>query len=192
MNKCMLFSAALPLAAAGILFAGSAPKAAAKSAPAASAPAVPKPGPEHAWLHKMDGTWASVVQDHFTPDSKPTAGIMTCKDMGGFWELCDFNSEMMGTPFFGHEILGYDSKRKKHTAVWVDSTGDFMMSMEGTASADGKATTLWGKGPDMTGKMTTYKWISDWTDDDHLTFKMWVMQGKKEALVLEIAYTRKK
>ena len=140
----------------------------------------------------MDGTWLAVVKDHMMPDSKDTAGTWTCKNMGGFWELCDATGEMMGQPFMGHEILGYDMKKKKHTAVWVDSSADFMMLMEGTATADGKTTTLWGKGPDMTGKMATFKEVTDWTDADHMTFKMWMMQGKKEVLVLEISYTRKK
>jgi len=196
MKKRMLFSAALPLAAAGLIFAGSAPKTAAKSAPAASAPAamppMPKPGPEHAWLRKLDGEWTNVVLDHMTPDAKPTSGTMTCKEMGGFWELCDYTGEMMGAPFMGHEIMGYDMKRKKHTAVWVDNSGDNMMLMEGTASADGMTTTLWGKAPGMDGKPANYKEITNWSDNDHMTFKMWIMQGKKEVLVLEISYTRKK
>ena len=182
------------LCCTGLLYASSAAKPAPK--PAASAPAamppMPKPGPQHEWLHKLDGTWLAVVQDHMMPDAKPEAGTMTCKGMGGFWELCDTASEMMGTPFFGHEIKGYDTKKKKHTSIWVDSMGDYWMSMEGTATADGMTTTMWSRTHDMDGKMMTMKTVTTWTDNDHITFKMWTVNGKKETLLLEITYTRKK
>lgn len=167
--------------------------------PAASAPAaahdmppMPKPGPQHEWMRKLDGTWLALVQDHMMPGAKPEAGTMTCRNMGGFWELCDFTSEMMGTPFHGHEIKGYDTKKKKHTSIWVDSMGDYFMLGEGTASADGMTTTMWGRTTGMDGKMMTLKMVTSWTDNDHITFKMWTVKGKKETLQLEITYTRKK
>ena len=160
--------------------------------PPPAMPPMPKPGPQHEWLRKMDGEWLAVVKDHMTPGAKDSAATWTCKEMGGFWELCDAKGEMMGQPFMGHEIMGYDMKKKKHTAVWVDSVGDYMMFMEGTATPDGKTTTLWGKAPGMDGKMASWKSVTEWTDDDHMSYKYWVMQGKKAVLMLEIAYTRKK
>ena len=42
---------------------------------------------------------------------------------------------MMGQPFSGVGIDGYDNLRKKYVTTWIDTMGTGIFSMEGTASA---------------------------------------------------------
>jgi hypothetical protein len=176
---------------------GSSPASAPSSAPAA-APAMapmPQPGPEHELLKKWSGVW-DVSAKMYMPGmagAMSSTGVWTCKMLGGFWSLCDLQSEMMGQPFLGHQVQGYDLHRKKITATWLDTSADWMETMTGTASADGKTVTLWGQGYNMAGKMTSHKSVGSWFDDDHYAWKMWEMpKGKKPVLIVEITYVRRK
>ena len=196
-RKTTLLTLAL-LAGAFALRAADPPASAAASAPGMAMPQMPPmpmPGPHHDAMKKWSGVWDAVIKMYMPGQAIPmeSKGTWTCKMMGGFWNLCDSQSEMMGQPFLGHEIQGYDTHRKKITAYWVDTAGDWAMPMEGTASADGKTITMWGKGYDMAGKMNSYKTVGSWFDDDHFSWKMWeIPKGKKPILMMEITYVRRK
>ena len=49
---------------------------------------------------------------------------------------------MMGQPFTGIGVTGYDNHAKKYLSTWIDSMGTGIFSMEGTASMDGETITL--------------------------------------------------
>ncbi len=158
-------------------------------------PPMPQPAPQHEAMKKWSGTWDSSAKMYMPGMAAPmeSKGIWSCKMMGGFWNICDLQSEMMGKPFLGHEIQGYDLRRKKITATWIDTMGDWTMPMEGTASPDGKTITMWGKGLNMAGKMSSYKTVGNWFDDDHYSWKMWeIPANKKPMLLVEVTYVRRK
>jgi hypothetical protein len=78
-----------------------------------SPPSAPTPGPEHARLKKMEGTWDAVVTEQ---DGKKTKGEMKYKMVGGgLWLASEFKGEHMGKPFEGHGLESYDpGKRRKN------------------------------------------------------------------------------
>jgi hypothetical protein len=61
--------------------------------------------------------------------------------MGGRFMKLEFSGDMMGEPFNGLGLYGYDNVSKKFTSVWVDSMGTGMMQGTGELSADGKVLT---------------------------------------------------
>jgi hypothetical protein len=118
---------------------------------------MPKPGPEHEFLKKMAGSWECAIKSSFVPGqpASNSKGVENSKvALGGFFVIGDFKGEMMGMPFEGHSIKGYDTFKKKYTGVWCDSMGSWMMISEGTLDKDGKVLTETSKGPDMTGKIS--------------------------------------
>ena len=80
----------------------------------AQMPPLPTPGPEHEMLKKDVGTWDATVEMFMAPGAPPevSKGTDTVTMMGGFWQLAEFKSEMMGQPFEGRGAMGYDPARR--------------------------------------------------------------------------------
>ena len=95
---------------------------------------------------------------------------------------------MMGQPFVGMAIDGYDRQQKKYTSVWVDSMTDQTLLMTGTADANGVITyTAKGHCP-MTGKECAMTSVLTPRGDGSFTFEM----QKDGAVCMRLDYTRAK
>jgi hypothetical protein len=104
----------------------------------------------------------------------------------------EFTSQMMGQPFSGIGIDGYDNLRKKYVTTWIDTMGTGFFTMEGTASADGKTITLKGQHAELGGGQMTHRAVWKIVDSNTQTFDMYGTHHRgKEMKMLEIAYTRK-
>ena len=165
-----------------------------KKAAAAPEMPVPKPGPEHEVLKNDVGTWDATVE-MMGPGAPPTVskGVETNSMVGGLWLVTDFKSEMMNQPFQGHGVSGYDSGKKKYVGTWVDSMSTGLMLGESTY--DPKAKTMTGvmEGPDMSGKVTKMKAVTEWKDADTRVFTMYgTGPDGKEAPAMRITYKRRK
>jgi hypothetical protein len=104
----------------------------------------------------------------------------------------DFKGSMMGMPFNGHGMRGYDNVTGKYWGTWMDSMSTGMMVSEGTCDAKNTCTFTgtWNdpikKGP-VKSRMT-----SRWTSATTEVFEMYG-PGKdgKEFKMMELTYTRK-
>jgi len=156
-----------------------------------SSPPAPKPGPEHAKLKKMEGTWDAVVIEQ---DGKKTKGVMTYKmECGGLWLCSDFKGEHMAQPFYGKGFDSYDPASKRYVGTWVDSYLTSPLNFEGTYDEKTKTLTSNGQcnGPD--GKPMKMKMVTKMIDDDHETFEMFMIgPDGKEQKGATIEYARRK
>ena len=171
--------------------AAPAAKADTKEAPAGAMPVV-KPGPEHQVLKDLVGTWDATVE-MASPGAPPSTskGIETVKAIGnGLWVVTDFKSEMMGQPFEGHGVSGYDGVKKKYVGTWVDSMTTSLIVSEGTFDADKKTATDVLQGTGMDGKPARWKAVTAWKDADSRVFRMYD-EGKDQPS-MTITYTRRK
>jgi hypothetical protein len=154
------------------------------------------PGPQHAMLTAMAGEWdqkVSYQMDPAQPMQTAMASATVKAIMGGRYIQEESTGEMMGMPFNGMGITGYDNVTKKFVSTWIDNMGTGIMTSEGTADATGKIITWNGQMSDpMTGKVSKSRMVATLTDDDHHTFEMF---GKapngKEMKMMTIEYTRK-
>jgi Protein of unknown function (DUF1579) len=156
----------------------------------AQPPGMPKPGPEHERLKKLEGTWDATVKT----EQGESKGTMIYKmDLGGLWLVSDFKGEFGGQKFMGKGFDGYDPIKKKYVGVWVDSMSVAPMSGEGTFDKEGKVLTQIMEGPGMDGKMTKFKSVIEIKDPDTMVFTMSSAdpQGKDQSM-LTITYKRKK
>jgi hypothetical protein len=151
----------------------------------------PTPGPEHARLKKMEGTWDAVMK---MSDGKSSKGEAVYKmECGGLWLASDFKGSFEGAPFHGKGLDTYDAAKKKHIAVWVDSMMTSPLVMEGTRDEATKTTTQMGECPGPDGKLVKMKGVTKEIDNDHLTFEMYlVLPDGKEAKQMTIEYARRK
>ena len=154
-----------------------------------------KPGPEHAILAEMEGTWDAVMHMPGAPKDAPASkGTHVYKmECGGLWLTSKFEGDFGGMKFEGRGIDGYDPAKKKYTGVWVDSMSSTPLLLEGTRDEKTKVLTMTGDHPGPDGKLAKVKTKSSFKDKDHHTFTMYMVgEGGKDEEMMTIEYTRKK
>ncbi|MDA0658753.1 MAG: DUF1579 domain-containing protein [Planctomycetota bacterium] len=159
------------------------------TAPVGMAQGPTQPGPEHAILRELEGTWDAVVkmEGH---ESKATATYKM--DLGGLWLISNFQGNFGGAPYQGHGIDGYDQARKKYVSYWFDSMTSAAMAFDGDYDASTKTLTMSGEGPGPDGKPAKFKTITRNVDKNHHTFEMLTV-GKdgKDTSMMKIEYSRR-
>jgi hypothetical protein len=161
------------------------------------AEALGAPGAAHKLLEPLVGKWTAEVQCWMTPGGPPTASKGTAKTewaMNGRFIKEEFKGEMMGKPFVGMMLTGYDNHKKQYSTLWVDDMSTAMLKSEGTADADGKVFTFLTKMDcPMTGEkdMPIRQVIRIVNADTHVFEMHETREGKEERKTMEITYTRK-
>ena len=157
---------------------------------------MPKPTitAEHGMLKKLVGTWDANVTCNGPEGPMNSKGTATYKAIGDTWVASDFTGKMMGMPFTGHGVEGFDPSKKKFISTWCDSMSTALMVMEGTHDASTNSTTLTGECPDpMTGKMVKHRMVTKMGDANSMTFHMYAPgPDGKEAEMMTIEYKRRK
>lgn len=169
------------LSALALIATGVAGFAAGKSAPQ-DMHAV-EPGKEHKWLATLAGEYSAKVGG-MMGESDGTNSIENV--LGGFWNVTRFESKMMGEPFEGLEILGFDPEKGKFVSVWVDSTTPKIAALEGTYDADTKTLTMRGPSIGMDGGAAEMMNTTVFSDRG-MAFTMHI----EGAPLMTIDYTRK-
>lgn len=153
------------------------------------------PGPMHKKLQESVGTWKGTVQmwhEANTPPQSSECTTMVGSIMDGRFIHGEVKGNMMGMPFNGAFLNGYDNVSKKFQMVWVDNFGTGMMMGTGDLSADGKVLTWTMKFNDpATQKEMTMREVDTFTGPDTMKLEMYG-PGKdgKEFKMMEINYTR--
>jgi len=153
------------------------------------------PGEPHKQFASLAGNWTTTTKEWMEP-GKPameSTGVveMTMLLDGRFLQQ-ELTGNMMGQPYTGIGISGYDNLRKRYVSTWIDSMSTGIFTMEGTASADGKTITLTGHHAEAGGGQMTHRAIWKLVDSNTQTFDMYgTHKGGKEMKMMEITYTRK-
>src|SRR5689334_10618892 len=153
------------------------------------------PGEPHKQFASLVGSWATTTKEWMEPGKPPTetTGSADMKMLldGRFLQQ-EFKGDMMGHPYSGIGISGYDNLRKRYVSTWIDTMGTGIFTMEGTASADGKTITLRGQHAELGGGHMTHRAVWKIVDSNTQTFDMYgAHQGGKETKMMEITYTRR-
>ena len=171
-----------------LLMMGAAGFAAARSL--AQEPQVAHPTKEHEWLATLVGEW-DVKMNGVMGESTGTNTIES--GPGGFWNVTTFEVEMMGQPFKGIEILGYDPQKERFVSVWVDSMEPTLSLMEGSYDAEAKKLVMKGESVGLDGKPAEMTNITEYKDADTMVFTMNVRgPDGADASMMTIEYKRKK
>jgi len=149
-----------------------------------------KPGPEHA------GDWTITGKVWMDPNGAPVdmkPGTQHAEMiLGGRYLQTVNNGEMMGMPYEGHGLLGYDNFKKQYQMTFVDNMGTTISTATGTADAPDKIS-LMGKMDDpSTGKKDMdVKYVYTIKDDKTVLFEMFMAQGGKDVKVMEMTSAKK-
>lgn len=152
-----------------------------------------KPGPEHKMLADLVGTWDVTMTSYDNPEGPTkTKGTSTATMMmDGRYLQEEMTSEMMGQPFQGFGITGFNNTTRKFETIWLDTMGTMIMTGSGEGANDGFSVVMDFVDP-MTKQKMTSKGVTKVIDANKHTFTMYMMMDGKEMKAMEVEYTRKK
>jgi hypothetical protein len=97
---------------------------------------------------------------------------------------------MMGSPFTGVGVTGYNNITKEYESIWYDNMGTGIMKSVG--HAEGDVVVMHSEYVDpMTHKSMDVKTVSKMVNKDEQTFTWYNVDGETEVKAFEITYTRK-
>jgi Protein of unknown function (DUF1579) len=148
-----------------------------------------KPGPEHAHLKAMEGTWDVVME----MGGQKSKGVAVYKShCNGMWLASDFECALGGVPYKAHGMDGYDQLKKKYIGYWFDSMSSAPMAFEGDFDVDHKVLSMSGTSHGPDGKPQKFRTTTEMKGPDLMTFKMFMVAEGGEQLAFTIDYTRRK
>jgi hypothetical protein len=151
-----------------------------------------KPGPEHAELRKMVGTWQIKGKSYENPAAPVDfTGTSTIEMVNDRHIIEKFSSEFPGMGHYeGTGTMGFNNATKQFEHLWRDNMNTGMMWSTGAKGADG-TTTMTGKSTCPMGPMDC-RTVSKMTGDNVMHFEMYsAVGGAPEMKMMEMDYTRK-
>jgi Protein of unknown function (DUF1579) len=153
------------------------------------------PGGPHLALAAFAGNYDLKIKSWHEPGApalEDTGTATRSMALGGRVLVEEVKSSMMGMPYTGHGMVGFDNVSGKYWSTWNDSMSTGIMVSEGTCDSQGKTCTFTGSWNDaikktpVKARMTT-RWTSPTTE----VFEMYA-PGKdgKEMKMMEITYTK--
>ncbi len=129
------------------------------------------PGEPHKKLAPMAGKWATTTTMWMAPGQPPTEAKGTAEAkwiLGGRYLEMVHHSSMMGQPFEGRSLDGYDNQTQRYVNTWVDTMSTGPMITYG--KVEGNGLTYTGEYIDpMTNQKMSSRSVLSWIDKD--TFK---------------------
>ncbi|MDY0281932.1 MAG: DUF1579 domain-containing protein [Salinivirgaceae bacterium] len=154
------------------------------------------PGAPHKMLASLAGSWTTKTKAWMDPDNPPMEGTGTCEQrmlLGGRYLQQEYAGEMMGSPFTGINVIGYDNHTQKYVSTWIDSMSTGIYYFEGTGSSDGKTITQECSYDDPVRGPMVWRSVTRIVDDNTLEYEMYVTpKGGKEEKMMEMTVTRKR
>jgi len=151
-----------------------------------------KPGEAHAKLAEMAGDWNYVMLSYEDPEHPmEITGTATMNMvMDGRYLRQETEGMMMGSPFTGVGVTGYNNITKEYESIWYDNMGTGIMKSVG--HAEGDVVVMHSEYVDpMTHKSMDVKTVSKIVNKDEQTFTWYNVDGETEVKAFEITYTRK-
>jgi hypothetical protein len=118
------------------------------------------PGENHKLLSSFSGNWTFVNRMWTDPSAKPTESTGSASYrmlLGGRYLQGEAWGTMMGMPFEGMGITGYDNVARRFQSAWIDNLGTTTMFMTGTYDPAAKAFTYTTEMDDVTKPGTRVK-----------------------------------
>ena len=153
------------------------------------------PGPTHQLLAKSDGEWNEELTMWMEPGGQPVKSTSSASNrmiLGGRYQHSTHTGNVMGMPFEGIGITGYDNIKKVFVSTWIDNMGTGIMYSEGKWNEATKTVEFKGMGVDpVSGKELKIRQVMKIVDDNTETMEMFTTKDGKEFKSMEIKMSRK-
>lgn len=153
------------------------------------------PGDMHTWMAKYNGTWTGEVtswMDKDKPPVKSNATVTNTTTYNGLYQIGAYKGTMIGMPFEGQSILGYDNSKKKFFNTWIDNMGSGIVIMTGDWNEASKTLHLKGTQTNpMDGSDMSIRQEVKFVDDNTQMTTMYGTIAGTEEKMMEINLKRK-
>lgn len=133
----------------------------------------------HEFLKNFAGKWDVTTKSWAQPGAEPAVAANHAASemiLEGRYLKTNFKGTMMGQPFQGLQIIGYDNLKKKIITFWIDSTGTSFYLLEGTLDLKNKTITEYATWPDpMTGQNMKVKAVTTFISQDEYLYQMFMV-----------------
>lgn len=155
------------------------------------------PGPNHQMLASVAGNWTFKNRMWMNPTAPPTesTGTVTYTTLfDGRYVQGQYRGDMMGMPFEGLGLMGYDNTTQRFEATWIDNMGTMIMFMTGQYDPATKSITYTGQmnDPVKPGTKVSVREVVRLVSPDSHVMEWYETRNGKEAKTMEIVYNRAK
>jgi hypothetical protein len=118
-------------------------------------PATFAPGPEHARIATIVGTWVGAASTWLDPSAPPetsTWNIVGTSLLGGRFVRLSYDGVVSGQPHAGELMLAYERDEARYTTTWIDTFHTGTQVLVSTGAPDEEALDVRGSypaGPDQ-------------------------------------------
>ncbi len=156
------------------------------------------PGDAHTHLDYFVGRWKTKTKVYMggpgsPPEESDGQSIMKWV-LGGRFIMDEHKGTMMGQPYEGIGMTGYDNYRNLYISSWCSNMGTNMLTMAGMRHPETGIFTYYGEmdEPSMNVMGRTVKYVTRIIDADHYTFEIIDLHAGDDYKVIELAYERVK
>lgn len=153
------------------------------------------PGDMHKWMASIAGEWKTSNTMWMQPGAPPMTSEGTCKNemmFDGRYMQTTHTSSIMGMPFTGIGMMGYDNALKMFVSTWIDNMGTGIMYGKGSYDAENKKIEIKGMMVDpMQKKEIAYREVFTIKDDKNMMMEMFADMNGKEHKCMELKYVKK-
>jgi hypothetical protein len=154
------------------------------------------PGEPHHLLSQMAGEWSFENTLWMAPGAPPTKSVGTAVKtmiMDGRYLQEEMHGDMMGTPFKGRGVTGYDNITDTLKGTWIDSMSTNIAFTTGSVDLEKHTYTMGGEMVDpLSGTALEHEMVTTVKDKDHHLFEYFILLPDGERMKqMEILYIRK-
>jgi hypothetical protein len=150
----------------------------------------------HAYLNRFAGSWTARTTMWTVPGQPPSTSENMFEGkmiLGGRFVSMAYIGTMMGRPFEGVQISGYDNMQKKYVTLWLDDTSTSFFLLAGARDAVKDILNQTGEWADPLGGMTKVRAATRFLNPNEYVFEQFmILPDGKELKSMEMRCTRKK
>jgi hypothetical protein len=150
---------------------------------------------EHRQLAYFVGDWKTKTTVWMDPKAPPQESRGTSHGeatFGGRYIETKFDGDMMGQPFSGRGVMGYDNLDGKFFSTWYDSMSTGFFLAYGSYDKASNSYTYHGSMDDPMAPKTSVpvRAVVHIVDPSHYTFDWYETRGGKESRTMQIEYSK--
>ena len=156
-----------------------------------------KPGLGHEWVAQMVGDWDVTMKMWMDPSAPPTESKATSTfepALNGKFAFQRLKGEMMGMPYEGMGMYGFDNNRQLFITSWADNMNGTISVMKGSLDRTGTVLTQIGEMDEpMSGEMgKPFMGRTTIQGPDTMVFEVYEILYGEAFKVMQFEYTRRK
>ncbi|MCH8270255.1 MAG: DUF1579 domain-containing protein [Planctomycetes bacterium] len=154
------------------------------------------PDEHHALLEAFVGEWTTHAVFQMTPEAPPmesTGSDVSEMIFDGRYLVSHVRGDMMGMPFQGRSVMGYDKVQKKFVGMWIDSMSTMIFTNSGQYDPASRTFTMTSTYTDPMGDKKRSKHVTTILSSSERTLEFYEADAESNEWhkTGTITYTRK-